>query len=119
MIINTHDQLKANGGGVAIVPTYTGVRTIHPYGWGIYRVGKDGKAIPTDPNAHWTEYGKKVFPHNRHNGTPAEQKRASLEAAKAWITEQGWHDGEWTRNQARDYVPKEVNDNFPIAKRDK
>jgi len=115
-IVNTHDQLRAAGGGVAIVPTYTGTRTQYPYGWGIYRMGADGKQIVTDSKAHWADYGKKIFSHNRHKGTPAECKRLSLEEAKRWVAEQGWYDGEWKRNRMRDYVPAEINKRFPLSK---
>lgn len=60
-IINTHEQLKAAGGGVAIQVCYSGIRERYVYGWSVYRVGPDGKQIDTDPNAHWSDYGKKVF----------------------------------------------------------
>lgn len=115
-VINTYDQLVAAGGGVAIVPTYVGTRTQYPYGWGIWRVNAEGKTLVTDSNAHWSNNGKRIFSHTPYKGTPAEQKRASLEAAKAWVAEQGWYSGEWKRNRMRDYVPKEINDNFPLRK---
>lgn len=116
--INTHDQLRKAGGGVAILPSYVGARTQYFYGWSVYRVGADGKEIPTDPNTHWTNYGRKVFSKlPQQNGlTPAERSRGALEAAKRWVAEQGWYDGEWTRNRMRDYVPKEINKRFPLQK---
>jgi hypothetical protein len=114
--VNTHDQLRKAGGGVAIVPTYTGTRTQWPYGWGIYRIDANGQHIVTDPKAHWSNYGKKVFSHSNHQGTPAERKRASLEQAKRWVAEQGWYDGEWKCNRMRDYVPAEINKRFPLSK---
>lgn len=115
-IINTHDQLVAAGGGVAIMPSYTGTRTQYPYGWAVYRLNASGQRVITDPEAHWSDYGKRVFSHSKHSGTPAEQKRASLETAKQWIAEQGWYEGEWVRNRMRDYVPKDINKQFPIRK---
>ena len=116
--INTHDQLRRAGGGVAIMPSYVGVRTQYFYGWAVYRVGPDGKAIPTDPNAHWTNHGKKVFSKlSQQNGlTPAQRSSGALEAAKQWVAEQGWYNGEWARNRMRDYVPREINKRFPLRK---
>lgn len=114
-IVNTHDQLVAAGGGVAIMPAYTGTRTQYFYGWAIYRVNEHGKQVVTDPKAHWSDYGKKVFSTLGQKGnTPAERSRNALAAAKAWVAEQGWYDGEWTRNRRRSYVPKEINKRFPI-----
>lgn len=116
-IINTHDQLRAAGGGVAIVPNYTGTRTQYFYGWAVYRVNEHGQQIATNPKAPWYDYGKQVFGAMGAGGkTPAERSRNALAAAKAWVAERGWYDGEWARNRARDYVPKDINARFPIRK---
>lgn len=117
-IVNTHCQLTANGGGVAIMPSYGGARTSHVNGWLIYRVGARGKQIPTDPDAHWSQYGRKWFSNRNHKGTFHQRQAAALEDAKRWIAEQGWYDGEWKRNRQRDYVPAEINKRFPIPKRE-
>lgn len=119
-IINTYDQLRAAGGGVAIVPSYSGTRTKYFYGWGVMRVNGAGKQVITDTDAHWSDYGKKVFSASfgTEGDTHAERSRNALIAAKKWIAEQGWYDGEWQRNRARDYVPKDINKRFPI-RRDK
>lgn len=108
-VINTYDQLVRAGGGVAILPSYTGTRTQYFYGWAIWRIGPNGKTIVTDPKAHWQEKGKKVF-------SAGLDKMAALETAKTWIKEQGWYDGKWARNRMRDYVPKDVNKRFPLRK---
>lgn len=119
-IINTYDQLCRAGGGVAIMPSYTGSRTQYFYGWAVYRVNEHGKQIVTDPKAHWSDCGKKVFSASSQQGdTPAERSRAAREAAKQWIAEQGWYNGEWQRNRAQDYVPKDINQRFPIRKEPK
>lgn len=116
-IINTYDQLRAAGGGVAILSSYTGTRTQYFYGWAVWRVGANGKQIVTDPKAHWSDYGKKVFSATGAAGaTPAERSRNALTQAKQWVAEQGWYDGEWTRNRMRDYVPREINKRFPLRK---
>lgn len=116
-IVNTHDQLRAAGGGVAIMPAYIGGRTQYFCGWSIYRVNVEGKQLVTDPKAHWQQYGKKTFSTMGATGdTPAERSRNALALAKRWIAEQGWYDGEWMRNRMRDYVPKEINKQFPLTR---
>ncbi len=114
-IINTHDQMVAAGGGVAIVPAFAGTRTQYQCGWAIYRVNSNGQAVVTDPLAHWQNNHKKVFSDFAQDGsTTLERRRAALEAAKQWVAEQGWYSGEWARNRQRDYVPKDINKQFPL-----
>lgn len=116
-VVNTHDQLKRAGGGVAIMPSYLGARERFFYGWAVYRINERGKQIVTDPEAHWANYGQKVFRAMGQKGdTRAERSRNALAAAKKWVAEQGWYDGEWMRNRTRDYVPKEINKRFPIRR---
>lgn len=113
-VINTHEQLVRSGGGVAITLHYSGARREYVYGWSVYRVNADGKQVVTDPNAHWSDYGKKVF---RGEGSSFHgRQRNALESAKRWVAEQGWYEGEWKRNRMRDYVPKEADQRFPIKK---
>jgi len=114
--INTHEQLKLSGGGVAIVLSYGGIRTQYVDGWSIYRVDSNGKQISTDTMAPWYCHGKKWISSTNLSGTFAERQRAALELAKKWVAEQGWYDGEWSRNRLRDYVPTAVNKQFPIRK---
>lgn len=111
-IINTHDQLRAAGGGVAIVPASLPGRSPYQYGWAVYRVNAEGKGLVTDKDAAWYEYGKKVFSDLRSEGG----RMGALAAAKAWVAEQGWYDGPWTRNRMRDYVPTEMNKQFPLRR---
>jgi hypothetical protein len=83
-IINTYQQLRAAGGGVAITPSYNGIRTQHFHGWAVYRVNAEGKQIVTDTNAHWSDYGKKVFSaHFRDGDSPAERSHNALAEAAA------------------------------------
>jgi hypothetical protein len=113
---NTHEQLTLSGGGVAIVTSYGGIRIQHVDGWSIYRVGPDGKQVPTDTSAPWYCYGKKWISSTSLNGSFSERQRTALEIAKQWIAEQGWYKGKWARNRMRDYVPAEVNRRFPIRR---
>lgn len=118
MMINTHDQLVAAGGGVALCPNHVGIRTTRIYGWHVYRVDAAGVKIVTDPKAAWYDYGRKVF------YPPAdlpfhERQRAALAEAQAWVKKQGWYAGEWSRNRMGDFVPADVQKRFPIQKREK
>ena len=109
-ILNTHDQLTAAGGGVAIIPNYGGSRSTYQNGWAIYRVNAAGQQLITDRSAHWSDFGKKVFCGG--------DKKELLEIAKQWVFTQGWYGGNWTRNRVRDYVPEEINKKFPLPKRE-
>ena len=109
-LINTHDQLVAAGGGVAIMPSYTQGRGSARVGWGIYRVDAAGKQIVTDSEAPWYNYGRKVF----YSRTRSHDE--SLEEAKAWVAERCNEPGPWHRNHMRDYVPERIAKQFPIRR---
>jgi hypothetical protein len=115
--VNTHEQLKFAGGGVAIVVTRGGARTDYVNGYGVYRLDAGGKVIPTRPGAPWYDYGKKVFLSSMLNGNFHERQRAALAKAQQWVAAQGWYDGEWARNRSGDYVPAEINKRFPLRVR--
>lgn len=110
-IINTHDQLVAAGGGIAICPAYSGAREMHRNGWNVYRVGEKGDRIATDPNAHWTDHGEKRF-------SEVEQTREqALEAAKRWVADTYGEHGPWKRNRMYDYVPERIAKAHPLRPR--
>jgi hypothetical protein len=112
-IINTHDQLTAAGGGVAITKAYTAGRESSSCGWAVYRVNKDGNQVITDPQSHWSHHGKKVFFWMRPG------KMVALNEAKAWILEKYGEAGPWKRNPRLDYVPERINKAFPLPKKEK
>jgi hypothetical protein len=112
-IINTYDQLRAAGGGVAICYHPAESRACRPAGWGVIRVHR-GKLVITDPHAHWSEHGIKTFTcYNRQTKIDARLN------AIAWVKAQGWYAGPWVGNRLRDYVPAEINTRFPIPRRDR
>lgn len=111
MATNTHDQLRLAGGGVAIIASYSQGRDSAFNGWSVYRVGADGKQIDTaGKDAPWYHCGKKYFPAQRAG------RMDSLESAKAYVRAKGWYDGPWVRNRMYDYVPKAINEQFPLPK---
>lgn len=118
-IINTHDQLSAAGGGVAIMVSYGGIRDRYVDGWIVYRLSGSGKAIATNPKAAWYHDGHKWFSMGMLSagGSFHERRRKALESAVAWVKEQGWYDGEWKRNGMGDFVPVAVQKQFPIRRR--
>lgn len=104
-IINTYDQLKAAGGGVAITKAFSG--------WHIYRINAAGERLVTDPKAAWYDYGMKSFV-----AIESDRGQAALARAKAWVKEQGLYDGEWKRNRFGDYIPADIAKRFPLPRRD-
>jgi len=115
-VVNTHDQLIAMGGGVAIVVSHGGARTDYVDGFLVYRV-VGGRAVVTDPDTAWYHHGRKWFSNSayRNEGHHKAQAKAALDAQR-WVREQGWYDGPWVRNGQRDWVPDEVNRLFPIRR---
>jgi hypothetical protein len=109
-LINTHDQLTAAGGGPAITSIYTPGRDPVFCGWGVYRVNEHGKQVVTDAHAAWYNHGNKVFHTTRGD------RMAALQAAKDWVANYLGEPGPWVRNRMRDYVPRHINERFPLVK---
>ena len=117
-IINTHDQLVAAGGGVAITPSRTVGREPRVSGWAIYRVNAAGKQVVTDKDAAWYDQGCKVF---LFFSAPARETARvwALEQAQQWVAKQYGETGPWKRNVMRAYVPERIAKAFPLPRRDK
>lgn len=110
-IINTHDQLVAAGGGVAITRATSGGRDSFFAGWHVYRI-VNGRAVKTDPDSAWYDGGMKSFV-----AIERDRGKAALARAIAWVAAQGWYKGDWKRNRQQDYVPAPIQRDFPIPKR--
>ena len=93
MTINTYDQLRAAGGGIAICPQYTDGRKAYRNGWIVYRVNAAGERVNTDPQAHWLDHGCKHF------GEVATTRAEALEEAKHWVAETYGELGPWVKNR--------------------
>jgi len=108
-IINTHDQLVAAGGGVAITRAYTPSRERRVCGWAVYRVNAAGEKLATDPKAAWYDHGCKTFLKFGRGDALAD--------AKEWVAETYGEGGPWKRNSWGDYVAAPIAKAFPLAQR--
>jgi hypothetical protein len=113
-IINTHDQLTAAQGGIAIVRHPA--RSVMPRRWVVYRVDARGVEVMTDtsPDCAWYNYNRKTFIYRGRDDVI--ERRLD---AQDWIAANLGEPGPWTRNRMGDYVPVRINQSHPIAKREK
>jgi hypothetical protein len=109
-IVNTHEQLAAAGGGVAIMKHHSQGRDARFDGWCVYRLDAKGLQIATDAKAAWYNNGKKVFHKLGRDAT------AALEEAKAWVLEAYQEAGPWKSNGMGDYVPERIAKAHPLKK---
>lgn len=110
-IINAWDQCNAAGGDRIVISYYArSGRDVLPSRWVVFRYIA-GVTVPTDPGAPWYNAGCKTF-------IPAGRSRKEgLDQAIAWVKE-AYGKSEFVRNRMGDYAEKEVNDKFPIPRRD-
>ena len=113
-IVNTWDQIMAAGGtGVfisAVSVTTSRAAKTPATDWVVIRL-VDGREVATDRQAAWYHNKHKAFSFSCHG-----DKVKALAAAKAWVANQGWYDGNWVRNRMGDFLPAEINKQFPIEK---
>lgn len=122
-ILNTWDQLKrAAASGferqklVAISyhhPDHSNSRDVSTYKWSVW-----SPFFKTDPDASWYDNDSKTFGLPLNGTKHHERKATALTAAMNWANEK-YGPYNWVRNQQGDYVPKEVNDRFPLRKRER
>lgn len=113
-LINTYDQLKAavEAGIItqkqAISISYAAYSGRGSSGsrWQVW-----SPYFKTDPEGHWTDYGKKSFPVYKNN------RKEILEEVKKWVAD-NYGITDWKFNRAREYVPSIVNEKLPIPKRE-
>lgn len=109
-VCNTWEQLVNAGGGVAITKAYNVGRGEYRTGWNVLRINSEGQERITDPEAAWYHHGQKHF--SSFDCSLAE----ALDKAKRWVNENIVPVETWARNRHGDYVPAEVNKQFPIRK---
>ena len=110
-LINTWDQLKAAGGGVAVSYHANGGRTVLPPMWVVWRINAAGQQLQTDAKAAWYMRGSKGF---SFPGGKDLKEQARLDAL-AWATKK-YGVKAWARNMFGDYVSATVNAAFPIPR---
>lgn len=113
-LVNTHDQLVAAGGGIAILYRARGSRPSSVPGWLVLRVDARGVEVATDSRAHFSSYGKKLF-----IAGASDTRQAALQKALDWVQQTYGEAGPWVMNAVRDYVPERIQKQFPIPKRKK
>lgn len=113
-IINTYDQNVAAGGKRVYIMRYTrsGYRDVIPSNWNV-NLMINGVKYKTAPDAPWYDYGCKTFSFSGRKNA-ADQ----LLAAIAWANET-YGPREFVRNRMGDYVEKEVNEKYPLPKRER
>ena len=120
-IINTYDQMVAAGGDriTIFVNHWRGTRETYRDGWHVSRM-KDGKWLVVDPSTKDDVYGLRGSNEFRRDrmGHWREQDARALELAIAWACEK-YGKREFVRNRRGDYVECEVNEKYPIRKREK
>lgn len=113
-IINTYDQNVAAGGDRVVI-----YRQTQDVGRGSrcasWQVGHfvEGKPKVTDPDAHWQDRGHKTFLI-----LGIADRKPKFEEAVAWATLK-YGPREFVRNRHGNFVEKEVNDKFPLPKRER
>lgn len=115
-IVNTHDQLVAAGGGVAIV--IASMETDPAHAWAVMRWEPGKGDMPTDEKAPWYQHKHRWFhfghyADDRIHGRGA-GRRLALQAAQGWVLRTYGEAGPWKRNALYDYVPTRINDKYPI-----
>ena len=121
-LTNTHDQLVAAGGGIAIMHTaHTSAgRGGGLGGWHIYRVDGRGLQINTEFYGHWANHGQKFFgllEHHRGESSAHDARAAALAEAIAWVaaTYPAYARTVWVANRYRDRIPIEVKRAHPLT----
>lgn len=118
--INTYEQQVADGGDRVVIyyhPQDLG-RGGHGASWAVgHFVG--GKAKVTDPNAAWYDNKLKTFVvFEPHNVSHSVRKKYALVKALTWAMAK-YGKREFVGNRMGDMVEKEVNERFPLRKREK
>ena len=122
-IINTYDQCAAAGGDRIVIFRQTQItgRGYQSPAWQVARY-KNGQSIVTDPDTTWYNYGKKTFSLSSLNQKKGEAigvfRARILAEAIAWANAK-YGEREFVKNRMGDYVEREVNEKFPIPKREK
>lgn len=112
-VVNTWEQLHAARTGTALCWHSKAPRAVIGNYWSIMRV-VDGRKIQTDPKGAWYYHGDKAFSGFGNKNPDLSRRLAGLEESKDFALETYGDAGPWVRNRMGDYVPKDINDKFPV-----
>lgn len=116
-IINTYDQLMAamragHKWPYALCREYVGHRTPYFYGWKVYHPTK-----ATDPSKS-TSLSRGYRTFSRVGAASSDRMgREALAAAQQWVADTYGYSGLWKRNRMGDYVPADIQKQWPIPDR--
>lgn len=115
-IINSYDQCCA-AGGLRIVISYYPAEPRARRSWAKFSVSafQDGREIATDPQAAWYDYKRMTFSPDY---PLREGKPKALAQAIKWANKK-YGERQFVKNRMGDWVEKEVNEKFPLRKRNK
>ena len=117
-IINTYDQLRRAGGGIAIIAQHGGIRETYVDGWLILRLDAKGQKLITDKDAAWYHNGLRWIHADRAKYSNwHDRQRAALELAQEWVAGAYGEQGPWKRNRMGDYLPERIAVQFPLRKK--
>jgi hypothetical protein len=114
--LNTYDQLKRAGGGIAIMPSSDSSGRGGTCGYFVFRVGPKGEVIKTDvgPDSPWYRHGQKVFFGPDGPLTWHQRQAGALADAQRWVAETFHEAGPWVRNRMGDYLPERIHKAHPL-----
>ena len=115
-IINTYDQMKQAHSlrlpPVSVIKKHHTGRSTGVNGVAVWHLGHQ-----TDPEAHWTDNGMKVFSlFNIEGNDHRSRLAAAFKCGMDWASEK-YGVKEWEKNRMGDYVPAPLNSTFPLRKR--
>lgn len=117
MIVNAYEQLRAAVDAgypkeKTLIISYArnGGRSVLPAWWSV-----GSPFFKTNPDGAWYEYGRQTFSLGFAEQTHSTRKASALKKAQEWAATK-YGVTEWAKNRMGDYIPKEVNDKWPIPR---
>ena len=112
-VTNSWQQIVCAGGGVYIAGHVARARMPEPSKWCVIQIDAAGQEIPTNPKAQWYDYERQCFSYGGRDTRMTALARAKM-FAKALL---GKEAVDWCRNRMGDYVPRDVNERFPLCRK--
>lgn len=109
-VFNVHEQCASASvaDGTCIALTFHPGHSVIGSRWAVVYF-KDGAEMVTDKAASWYDNKHKTF-------TGSKRDAETIATAKQWVQETFHVDIDWVRNKTGDFVPRSVNERWPIRK---